>query len=92
MIRLSRGCYDKFHRCPGRAGGGSKYAKVQRCADGRIQVGYDDKWWAWKFWPCDECNVVVWPYHLRKLSPWWLKYELGRRYRNWRYERSWRAR
>ena len=38
MRRLSRPCYDKAHRCPGWAGGGMKYAKTTRCADGRIEV------------------------------------------------------
>lgn len=92
MIRLSRGCYDKFHRCPGWIGGGPKYAKVKRCKDGRIEVDYDNRWWAWKFWPCDTCNVLVWPYHTRKLSlPWW-KFELTYRYEGWRNDREWRRR
>lgn len=39
MIRLSRTCYDKAHRCPGWAGGGMKYAKGgSRCDNGRIYV------------------------------------------------------
>lgn len=92
MKRLSRGCYDKFHRCPGWNGGGPKYAKVKRCDDGRIEVDYDNRWWAWKFWPCDTCNVLVWPYHTRKLSlPWW-KFELTHRHEGWRNDREWRRR
>lgn len=81
--RLSRPCYDKFHRCPGWAGGGDTYARVRRCKDGRIQVDYDDRWWAWKFWPCDTCNVLVLPYHSRKLSVPWLWWELKYKISYW---------
>ncbi len=44
-MRISRGCYDKYHRCPGWAGGGNKYAKVDRCNNGRLiwPYGYDDR-------------------------------------------------
>lgn len=80
--RLSRPCYDKFHRCPGWIGGGPKCAKRDRCEAGRIDVDYDNKWWAWKFWPCDTCNVVVLPYHSRKLSIPYLIYEAKRKFRN----------
>ena len=71
-MRLSRGCYDKFHRCPGWAGGGPKYPRGEsRCQGGHIQVDYEGSW-RWKFWPCNTCNVVVWPYVTRWLSvPWW---------------------
>ena len=41
--RLSRPCYDKPGNCPGWSGGGLKYAKTNRCDNGRIRipVGYD---------------------------------------------------
>lgn len=82
--RLSRPCYDKFHRCPGWVGGGMKLAHRDRCDGGRIRVDYDNRWWAWKFWPCDTCNVLVLPYHSRKLSLPWLRWELKRKVRYWR--------
>lgn len=82
--RISRPCYDKFHRCPGWNGGGVKFAKRKRCDGGSIRVNWDDPWWAWKFWPCEECNVLVLPYHSRKLSILWLLYELKWKIRNWR--------
>lgn len=86
-VRFSRPCYDKFHRCPGWIGGGPRYAKRKRCEAGRIRVDYDDRWWAWKFWPCDECNVVVLPYHSRKLSIPFLVGEARWKLRNWREDR-----
>lgn len=82
--RLSRPCYDKFHRCPGWIGGGPRYAKEKRCDNGRIQVDYDDKLWKWKLWPCNECNVLVLPYHSRKLSIPYLTYETKWLFRNWK--------
>lgn len=89
-FRISRPCYDKFHRCPGWNGGGPRYAKVKSCDGGHIQVDYDDKWWKWKFWPCDKCNVVVLPYHASKLSIKQLTYFAKWKYEDWQYERSWR--
>lgn len=61
-----------------------KYAKVKRCPGGFLEVDYDDPWWAWKFWPCDTCNVLVLPYHSRKFSIPWLLYELKWKLRNLR--------
>jgi len=90
MRRLSRPCYDKYHRCPGWVGGGMKYAKRKRCDGGYIDVNWDDPWWEWKFWPCSKCNVIVLPYHANKLSITWLAYQLRRRYRNWRDDRQYR--
>jgi hypothetical protein len=74
MMRLSRPCYDKYHRCPGWVGGGMHYAKRMRCSDGRIVVNYEDRLWRWKFQRCNTCNVVVLPYNLVQLAPanvWW---------------------
>lgn len=76
MRRFSRPCYDKYHRCPGWNGGGPRFAKNVRCDGGRIAIDYDDKLRNWKFWPCDTCNVLVLPYHARKLSIPYMIYEI----------------
>ena len=42
-MRISRPCYDKPYRCPGWAGGGMRYAKVDRCSNGRTDIySYQD--------------------------------------------------
>lgn len=94
MIRLSRGCYDKFHRCPGWVGGGNKYPKGDRsrCDNGRIlyfsmETSEPIRLWKWRFIGCDTCNVVVWPYVTRYIDPtaWWveIRYSLLRLQRWW---------
>lgn len=72
-MRISRPCYDKFHRCPGWIGGGPRYPRGKsRCDGGRIQVDYNAPLWRFRTWPCNTCNVVVLPYATRWLSaPWW---------------------
>ena len=72
-MRISRPCYDKYHRCPGWVGGGFVSARVIHCNNGRIQINYDDPWWTWKFQRCDTCDVVVFPFHANVLDPtyWW---------------------
>ena len=35
-MRFSRPCYDKPHRCPGWAGGGTRSARVDRCENGSV--------------------------------------------------------
>jgi len=87
-LRVSRGCYDKFHRCPGWNGGGSKFARVQRCDGGRIRTydpvtGRSVRGWRWRFLRCDKCNVVVWPYVTRYLSVPWLWWKLRRVWGAW---------
>lgn len=59
MIRISRPCYDKRHRCPGWAGGGMLYAKVTRCDGGYIEHGQSR---------CNKCNVVILPRWTRWLD------------------------
>lgn len=94
-MRLSRGCYDKYHRCPGWVGGGPRYAKVHRCDNGHIQVDYDAVLWKWRFWPCNTCDVVVWPWMTRWLSPWqwwhglrrWARDEVDFVVDDWRWSR-----
>lgn len=79
-MRLSRPCYDKPWRCPGWAGGGMKYAKVDHCDNGRM-LGWrgDLRWPHLRFHRCDTCNVVTWPSALRWLSPFFLMDEVRRR-------------
>lgn len=72
-MRLSRGCYDKRHRCPGWAGGGMKYAEKNLCDDGRLVINYDARLWRWRFHRCDSCDVLVLPDILRWISPRWLR-------------------
>jgi hypothetical protein len=67
-MRLSRGCYDKFHRCPGWNGGGPHFARVHRCDGGRLTGVYDGWFWWLRFHRCNRCDVVVWPYVTRYLS------------------------
>lgn len=89
-MRFSRPCYDKPWRCPGWAGGGERYAKVDRCEDGRM-LGWDGEHAhpQWRFHRCDTCDVVTWPYVTR-----WLDWRHWRWYiqgwlREWRF---WRRR
>jgi hypothetical protein len=89
-MRLSRPCYDKFHRCPGWIGGGPRYARRTRCDNGHIQVRYDARLWKWRFWPCNRCDVVVWPYAIRWFSAFNLAYEARRTVRELAYR--WRTR
>lgn len=37
-MRFSRPCYDKPHRCPGWAGGGTRSAKKSRCENGSVRT------------------------------------------------------
>jgi hypothetical protein len=70
---ISRPCYDKFHRCPGWAGGGMKCAKVTRCEGGHIKWP-KGKLWRFKTTRCDKCNIIVLPYHIRWVDWGYLKY------------------
>ena len=74
MIRLSRPCYDKAHRCPGWAGGGLKYARRVRCTNGYISIDYTNRWWRWRTWTCNTCNVVTLPSVVRWTSPGWIRF------------------
>lgn len=67
--RLSRPCYDKYYRCPGRNGGGGHYAIVQRCDGGRLNDLYDRRLWKFRFNTCNVCRVVVLPYYVRVVDP-----------------------
>lgn len=79
-MRLSRPCYDKMHRCPGWAGGGMRFAKVNCCKDGRLRDPkresiYEGFWWRWRFNRCNTCDVLVLPYVVRELDWRWWKYK-----------------
>lgn len=77
LMRISRPCYDKYHRCPGRNGGGMHYAKVQRCERGMLDYpqGF---WWRFKFNRCAECKVIVFPWAIRYADWTWLRREPSR--------------
>lgn len=82
-MRLSRPCYDKPHRCPGWAGGGMRYPKVDRCDGGRITVApsLSEVLAAEETWDghpianprrlgrCTECDVVTIPWAWTYLDP-----------------------
>lgn len=89
-MRISRPCYDKYHRCPGWAGGGTKYAKITRCHGGSLTGCYERRLWKWRRNKCPACGVTVLPYMVRWLDLGWWKWQVGwARYRwyDWREER-----
>jgi len=85
-MRVSRPCYDKYHRCPGWAGGGLKYAKADRCPGHGYVRTYGEtrmrRLWKWRFHRCDKCGVIVLPYMTRWLDPAWIadRREMRKRY------------
>lgn len=79
VVRISRPCYNKMHRCPGWAGGGDKYAKVPRCDGGHLAGSYEGTLYEGRFWRlrfnrCDTCNVIVLPHAVRWVDPGWLRH------------------
>lgn len=92
-MRISRPCYDKMHRCPGWAGGGWFYAKVDRCTySGSLGYEiYDGRLWRWRFNRCKQCGLLVWPYMVRWLEwrswTWWARTAIGWRVRDWWWDR-----
>lgn len=97
-MRIRRGCYDKFHRCPGWVGGGPRYPKDQNvvCSGGSVSDIYDRKFWKWRINRHDKCGTIILPYATRYFDPFWLfyeiKYELHNRWYERRSRRSRRAR
>ena len=85
-MRISRPCYDKYHRCPGWAGGGLRYAKRKRCDGGSLGsvIDYDSRWWRWRVHRCPVCDVYVLPYNIRQIDPTWWRSEIQHW---WRYTR-----
>lgn len=78
-MRISRPCYDKPHRCPGRAGGGWKWAKVTRCEGGFLNTDlYEKKFYKLRFNRCNKCDVLVLPYAIRYIDPynWYVEIKL----------------
>lgn len=99
--RVSRPCYDKMHRCPGWAGGGNHYAKVDRCDNGSLPwTCFEGRWWRWRCNRCQRCGLLVWPYMIRYVDPTNWRSEItmtGWRIRQWfewrqirRERRRWR--
>jgi hypothetical protein len=84
-MRLSRPCYDKVWRCPGWAGGGMRYAVRQRCDNGTLRIGFGRKWWKFRFYHCDTCDVLVLPYVIRYVDWRDWKWQIGFW---WRYRRN----
>lgn len=74
VTRISRPCYDKYHRCPGWAGSGMKFARVDRCEGGHVQSDPNERLWGWRFHRCDTCDLIVLPYHIRWLDASWLRW------------------
>ena len=87
-MKISRPCYDKYHRCPQWAGGGIYGAKVNRCEDGSVIVPYGQRLWRWRFHRCNECNVLVLPYMIRRVDLQYAYAEIVLHIFNWRYRRS----
>jgi len=68
-LRISRPCYDKVRRCPGWAGGGTRYAKRDRCDNGSLPWEmFEKRLWKWRFNRCTTCGVFVLPYMVRWLD------------------------
>jgi hypothetical protein len=76
-VRISRPCYDKYHRCPGWAGGGMRRAKVKRCENGSLPY-LTGRFRLWRFNRCPKCRVVVLPYRVRWADWRWWKWRLHR--------------
>lgn len=72
-INISRPCYDKYHRCPGWAGGGMKSGKETQCDGGYVTMHYKR---GWEFMPhrCAKCHVIVLPFYIRYLDPSYARY------------------
>lgn len=85
MIRISRPCYDKPHRCPGWAGGGMRRARTDRCEGGSLRGLYERRAWRWRTTRCPTCDVLVLPYAVRFLDWRWWRSEIGGTYRQLRW-------
>lgn len=90
-MRISRPCYDKFHRCPGWNGGGNRYAEVCRCDGGHLGFAYDRRAWKWRLTRCLTCGVVVLPYMIRYVDPTNIHHEIRWAWRRLRDDLAWRA-
>lgn len=89
MHRFSRPCYDKFHRCPGWAGGGMRHAKRSRCDGGSLARVIDfTRRWKWRLHTCPLCGVIVLPYMVRYVDPAWYTSGARHRFSMWRLDRD----
>jgi hypothetical protein len=88
-VRISRPCYDKYWRCPGWAGGGTRYAEVVRCDGGSLTtvIDHESRWRIWRTYRCPQCGVYVLPYVIRYADPRWWVWQL-RDLRRWWTDRS----
>ena len=86
MLRISRPCYDKMHRCPGWAGGGMRFAKYDLCPGGgyitylTTEPGGEviKSHWKWRVNQCPKCSVYVLPYVIRYVDLRWWRWEVHR--------------
>jgi hypothetical protein len=81
-VRFSRPCYDKFWRCPGWSGGGTRHAKVSRCRGGSLAGNpelFSRRLWKWRLNRCPRCGVIILPYMVRWLDWRWYGWLLPRR-------------
>jgi hypothetical protein len=99
-FRISRPCWDKPHRCPGWAGGGNRFAKVQTCDNGRIstkprmiKIADFEPFETdhpgsnpWRMGKCNTCNVITIPWALRHVDP---RYWKMSAYLAWRRLSDW---
>lgn len=56
-----------------------------RCKAGHIQIDWDSRFWTLKFYSCDRCDVVVWPYFTRWADPTWWKFIIKSKIRDIKY-------
>ena len=84
-VRVSRPCYDKYHRCPGWAGAGMRYNKRDWCEGGSLApfggayykedgTLHGKHWRLWRVNRCPQCGTYVLPYHVRWLDWRWLRF------------------
>lgn len=87
--RVSRPCYDKVRRCPGWAGGGERYARVQTCDGGMLPWEiYYRRLWKWRTNRCPWCGLLVLPYMIRYVDPGHYKANIKYRISLWIWTRK----
>ena len=92
LFNISRPCYNKFHRCPGSAGGGIHDPRAEQCDGGYLGAHYAVPHWKWRPARCPQCGVLVLPYMTRWLDPGFLiRWKLAKipgKLRDWRDDRA----
>lgn len=81
MKRLRRGCYDKYHRCPGWAGGGMRFPKKDVCKGGSLTDCYEGRLWFLRFNYHPACGTLILPHWTRWLDWSWVKWAVPFRIR-----------